>query len=403
MRHRHVEAGCGHALLAAAGLSAVGTVTGPDDLTGGEAPEAPTGEGADTRPARPRRRWLRITLWLVAAVVAAAAVFAGWQALRVYLAWRGVDRVAFDVDAGRANLPERTPQAPGPGEGDPAPAAPAGVAWPDEEFDAFLIIGSDESESTDNIRADAIVVFLQPQDGTSPMLVGVPRSLAISSPCTGEVVRLGVVLEGCGEAVSGPVALAIAVEDFTGIAMDHFAVLRLQDFREIIDSLGGVTICVENPVRLSMERAVLFEAGCTLADGKSALQWVRSRTPLELVDGEWQVIPDSGELARIDRIQDLLLQLLTRLKRYRSFASFGALVEELSDSFVIDDQISLDEAIGYAWELRQVPVASIALLQVPVESTVDAGGEFLMTPTGTFLDLIAGSYPPAAEMSAGTG
>ena len=41
----------------------------------------------------------------------------------------------------------------------------------------------------------------------------------------------------------------MAVEDFTGVEIDHFAVFDFEGFKAIIDRVGGVEICVEYAVR----------------------------------------------------------------------------------------------------------------------------------------------------------
>ena len=37
----------------------------------------------------------------------------------------------------------------------------------------------------------------------------------------------------------------MAVEDFTGVEIDHFAVFDFEGFKAIIDRVGGVEICVD--------------------------------------------------------------------------------------------------------------------------------------------------------------
>ena len=58
---------------------------------------------------------------------------------------------------------------------------------------------------------------------------------------------------------------------------------------QLVDAAGGVTVTAERPTR--DRRAKLdLAAGVHQLDGRGALAWVRSRSPLVLVDGRW--VPD---------------------------------------------------------------------------------------------------------------
>jgi len=79
--------------------------------------------------------------------------------------------------------------------------------------------------------------------------VSLSRDLLVTSPCSGEEVKINTSLDGCGDLVSGPELLALTVEDFTGVPIDHFALFGFDGFVQIIDSLGGVEICIDHAIR----------------------------------------------------------------------------------------------------------------------------------------------------------
>ena len=82
-------------------------------------------------------------------------------------------------------------------------------------------------------RADVIVLLLLPADGSDPVMVSIPRDLYLPNPCTGGYTRVNATLNGCGEAATGPELLSVAVEDFTGVQIDHFAVFDFEGFQAI--------------------------------------------------------------------------------------------------------------------------------------------------------------------------
>ena len=242
-----------------------------------------------------RRNLIRGAILLLVVAVA----WSGWQAFRVWRAWRNVDRIAFDVTEAREALGQQGTiavdggqTADGTGEEAEVPGTlPPDVTLPTsphlapEALQAFLVIGSDyRPQLGAGSRADVIVLVLLPADGADPVMVSIPRDLYLPNPCIGGYTRINATLNGCGEAASGPELLSVAVEDFTGVEIDHFVVFDFEGFKAIVDRVGGVEICVEHAVRDSKTDPPLdLPAGCTVADGAMTLSWVRSRHTQELV------------------------------------------------------------------------------------------------------------------------
>ncbi len=174
----------------------------------------------------------RIILLAVSVGVFLIVAFFGWQGAR---AWRGIERIEFDIDEARSRL---TPLPDVEVETTPPPLEIV-------EYDTVLVIGNDFSpDRQEGVYADAVLFWLAPTNGGGPVLESLPRDLLVIDPCTGEETKLDRTLAGCGDNISGPEHVALAVEDYTGIAVDHFAILGLDGFVEIIDSIGGLEICV---------------------------------------------------------------------------------------------------------------------------------------------------------------
>ena len=355
-----------------------------------------------------RRIVVRVALGLVVLVV----IVVGWNGYRLWRAWSSVERFAFDVEASRDLLPELPEELvdfgeelaspspengtspendPPPGEDDPPEAAPLSTA--DEDIDVYLLVGSD-ADKPDAVldRADAIMVFVKPDDH-GPLLTSLPRDLYLPNRCSGELERISVLLEGCGAEVTGPELLALTVEDFTGLHVDHFAVLSFTVFTESIDRVGGVEICLDNAMRLHREGEdpLIVPLGCSQFTGEEALAWIRDRTPEEFVDGGWTAA-EGGDEARSQRQQQLLIKLLERLKRFRSPLDVSALVEDLSDAFALDDSLSIAGAIDIAWDMRRVSAADIRRPALPTSSSVNESGEFVRLPSQAFGDFLREIY-----------
>jgi len=354
----------------------------------------------------------------------AVIVVLGWTGYRLWRAWAGLDRVAFDPGSARVALEDpgqdRSDYEPVPHDDLGAESGPiiegelaqeadayarARIRGANEAVEAFLIIGSDQRDETgESRRADVILLFILPAGDGNPILVSIPRDLYLPNPCTGQPSRVNANLNGCGDFVTGPEQLAVAVEDFTGIDIDHFVVFDFDGFRAVIDRVGGVAVCVDNPVRdLNVQPTQLdLPAGCSTLGGDMALSWVRSRKTQELVGGEWRTITTVNDLARNQRQQDLILQALSRLKSFTDISELTALVEEVADSFTIDEGITLGQAIGTAWSLKSLDLARIVRPILEVANFIDPNGAYVLVPTKSFEDVIVAADPTAAPLFAGS-
>jgi len=323
-----------------------------------------------------------------------------------------MDRVGFDLDSARAALATVPPAAEPPPEATvpstaPPPPGKAPVitrlAVPDAAVDAYLLVGTDTRRETPGGHADSVMLLLLPTDGTDPMLVSFPRNLLLPTPCGGASRKLKDVLAGCGEVVSGPELLALTLADYTGIDIDHFALVSLEGFRRVIDRLGGVTICVPHPVRdrTTGTGKLALPAGCTNADGTQATAWVTSRTTEELVNGRWRALPTTA-LDRDARQRQVLLQVLHKVRSVGSFADFGTLVSGLADAVSLDETLGFGDAVALAWRLRGLDGERLRFFGIPTRAATVAG-EFVLLPTTPFAPLLLEHWPAASTWAVGAG
>ena len=168
--------------------------------------------------------------------------------------------------------------------------------------------------------------------------------------------------------------LAAAVKVITGIRIDHFASFNFEGFENIIDSFNGIEICVED----SQKEGYSFELqkGCQTVDGSTALNWVVSRNTEVLVGekvldengedaSEWKKMDGVSDLTRNERQQYVILQLLKRLSDFQSLAELNNFINTLEDSFVIDDNLTLNNAINTLWNFRNVDFSKINKHSIP--------------------------------------
>jgi LCP family protein required for cell wall assembly len=259
---------------------------------------------------------------------------------------------------------------------------------PAAAFRSFLIVGSDEGGA----RADVIILALFPEGAGDPIMLSLPRDLYLPNRCTSTYTRINATFSGCGTSVNGPTLLALTVEDFTGISVDHFALFDFSGFERIIDEVGGVEICVNRPVR-DPKSLLDLPAGCTNARGDQVLAWVRSRSTEELVDGEWQLKPRVNDLTRNRRQQDVILAMFAKLKTFDSPNQLATIVERLTNEFTLDHQLGVGDAISIAWSLRSLDPTQITRINIPVRDFTTADGSRVLVPTASFSELLEAARP----------
>lgn len=262
----------------------------------------------------------------------------------------------------------------------------------DELFEAYLLVGTDAS----GFLADSIVLALQPQDESSPIMVSLPRDLLVWNLCEETFTRLNSGLGGCDQEASGPELLAIMVEDYTGIPVDHLARVDFDGFSDLIDVMGGISVCVDYPTRDRKAHLDLESAGCQVVNGETALGWVRSRQPEQLVDGAWRPAKGS-DFTRQEHQQDVLFQLAGKAANFSSPASLTQRIAAAASSVRLDSSWTLGQAVGIAWDYRGISKDSVQRFEVAVSDYHTSYGAQVLIPTEPFKAQLSTIYEFAAS------
>lgn len=343
--------------------------------------------------------WARMLRRSIATFAVIALVYLGVTAFMVWDSWNSVSRQALDTESAR----QIVPAIPAPPqlidqEDTPIEDAVHAAPTPTGAYQSFLLIGTDEAAGI----ADVVLLAVLPREG-EPFMVSLPRDLYVPNRCINGYSRINATLHGCGD-INGPTFLSLTVEDFTGLSVDHFALFDFNGFADVVDSVGGVEICVDHD-RRDWRAQLDLQAGCTMADGATTLAWVRSRHPQEYVDGRWQAVSGASDLLRNEHQQDVLIQLLGKLKTFDSPGDLANKVEEVSQAFTLDDGLGLSDAIALAWSLRGLDPQDVNRLEIPVTYATTQQGQSVLRATTPFDELLAEYYPglldAAAEQASG--
>jgi LCP family protein required for cell wall assembly len=121
--------------------------------------------------------------------------------------------------------------------------------------------------------------------------------------------------------------LIATVTALTGLHIDHYAEINLYGFSEITNAVGGVPVCLNNPVH-DLYSGANFPAGPQTLQGVDALKFVRQRHGL-----------NGGDLDRVRRQQAFLAGLANRMFSAGTLADPGkvtSLVDALTKAVVLD-------------------------------------------------------------------
>ena len=161
--------------------------------------------------------------------------------------------------------------------------------------------GEDVDDGVDGMRSDTTIVVHISADRSRVELVSIPRDSKVAIPaCT---VTGGGTTEPrtsifnsafaigwtAGQDVASAAACTIStVESLTGVYIDHYTVVDFGGFRDMVDALGGVSMCIPNDIDAPKAGNLKLTAGYQRLDGKTALKYARARTGKGLGDGSDQ-------------------------------------------------------------------------------------------------------------------
>ncbi|NOY55136.1 MAG: hypothetical protein GXP34_04035 [Actinobacteria bacterium] len=261
-------------------------------------------------------------------------------------------------------------------------------ALPDGMFASYLLVGQEGP------RADSMIFILLPSDGSAPIMTSLPRDLYVKNPCTDEYARLNTGLGGCKGFAGGAELLSLMVQDYTGIEVDHFARIDFGGFAAVIDALGGVDVCLDNPVR-DWRSKLDLPAGCSHIGGDQALAWVRTRHTEEYVDGAWRPVRGASDFTRERHQQEMLFKVADRLASFGSLSAFSNVADQVAGMIHLDSRFAFGDAVSLAWSFRGISSSQVKRVRVSVKDYVTDRGAWVLLPTATFNEALAKVYPPA--------
>jgi len=200
---------------------------------------------------------------------------------------------------------------------------------PEEALDV-LVLGVDRrpnvAEGSTSHSDTMMLVRVSPQTGDIRLL-SVPRDLLVEvKPRVEERINTAYLFGGTRRATE-------VMEDLTGIAVDRYAIVDFGGFEDSIDALGGVTLEVEQPIRIGIDgRRVYLPAGRQELDGLEALAYARYRGTA------------CGDLDRMRRQQRLVAALRDQALEWNTITKLPGIVKVMHEN--VETNLGIDQAIS---------------------------------------------------------
>lgn len=298
------------------------------------------------RPRRRRGRRIALIVLLVLVLLAGGGMLAGG------LYYRSVNNSIDRVDAFTGVPEESRPQVVAKGAMN------------------IMILGSDsrDPENTGGSRSDTIIMAHLPKDRSSAQLISIPRDTwtAVPRSAAGRGGRNAKI--NAAYAWGGVPLMVQTVEKFTGVRVDHVAMVDFAGFKEIVDALGGIDIDVEQSFTsthsLNPDGRREFTKGRQTMDGATALDYARERYAFA-----------NGDFTRIKHQQQVIKAILEKAASGGTLSSptrLNAFVKATANSAAVDKELSL---VDLAMEMRHLRSGNLGFFTCPVKGTGRVGSE----------------------------
>jgi LCP family protein required for cell wall assembly len=199
-----------------------------------------------------------------------------------------------------------------------------------EESLDVLVLGVDrrtEAAESSSAHSDSLMlVRVSPRTGRVQSL-SVPRDLLVEiEPGMKDRINTAYLRGGTERATW-------VMENLTGISIERYAIVDFSGFKDVIDSLGGVTVDVEQPIRLGIEgRRVYIPAGKQELGGLEALAYARYRGTA------------CGDLDRIRHQQRLVASLREQALGWNTITKLPAIVKVVHEN--VETNLGVLQAIS---------------------------------------------------------
>lgn len=213
----------------------------------------------------------------------------------------------------------------------------------------ILFMGIDARDTETNSRSDTMMLASIDKASKQIAVISIPRDTHLKTS-TGKNIKINEV-----NYVKGPKAACAAVGELLNSPVDYYVETNFAGFRDIVDTLGGVHIDVENdmyhsdPVNPELE--INISKGYQYMDGNTALNYVRYRGG------------PTADIGRTQRQQQFIKAMADEALTPKQILKYPRLLTQLSNN--VETNLSAAKLVFLACMSRGVDPANIAAQTLP--------------------------------------
>ncbi|QGG40323.1 transcriptional regulator [Aeromicrobium yanjiei] len=232
-----------------------------------------------------------------------------------------------------------------------------------------LFIGSDSRKlktkgygKEEGQRSDALMLVHFSKNNTRIDAVQIPRDTLTDLPAcddTGSGAFAGGPQQMINSALAGGPACSVrAVEQLSGVHINHFVQLDFDGFASMVNALGGVKVCL-NQAMVDPDAKLNLPAGKQKLKGKDALALARTR----------HAVGDGSDIGRLGHQQVVMSSIISQARSAGTLTRPDRLfkfINALTSSITVDDGISsIPKLTSLAQRARSVDDSDIRFITMP--------------------------------------
>jgi LCP family protein required for cell wall assembly len=235
----------------------------------------------------------------------------------------------------------------------------------------ILLLGSDTREGQTDVLgqtpglSDTTILLHLSADRERAYGVSIPRDLMVPRPdCKSRdgkstVAGADIAMWNEAYALGGEACTIAQFEKMTNLRVNHFVVVDFNGFKDMVDALGGVPVCVPEEVNDPIGH-IYLPAGSYEVTGNQALNYVRVR----------HEISDNGDIGRMKRQQAFLAAMVNKAVSAGTLLNPPRLIKFLNagtQSLTTDPGLAkLTDLFSLAQEVRGIGLSKVQFFTVPI-------------------------------------
>ncbi len=220
-------------------------------------------------------------------------------------------------------------------------------------------------------RSDTMILLHIPRGGGRAVLVSLPRDSYVRIPkhkdASGHVVPAQMNKLNTAYSFGGARLTVATIEANTHVRIDHYIEVNFLGFVNIVDALGGVSVCTKTPIHDPVHRlasggyggsGLELPAGRSTLNGTRALEYVRAR--------EFDPSADLGRIQRQQKFMAAMLQKAESAGILLNLPRLYGLLGAVGKSLTTDEDFGLKQIKDLATNLHNMSPSHVQMLTVPL-------------------------------------